>query len=678
MIQTKGFKAKVDKALSEGGSDVPGNSIRKNFHDDAFWQPRLTTDKQGKASFEVTYPDDITTWNAHFIAIGGKRMTDKQQLSIRSFKALTARLSLPSFAIRGDEFNATGRISNYYGDSISLTRSYKSTSETVVNDLKIKTNYLDHIPTKAAEGDSLSISYSIKSPNGFVDGEERSLPIFEKGMLQTYGNFQVLNDTLVHKLKSDPALGEVTVHAEASSFALFLDEIDKVEKYKYLCNEQMASKIKALLSQKRLYKFLGKNFRNESKLNELIQKLNKNKNTVGLWGWWNNSGTVFWVSKQVISAMLDAQDAGYTTNFDKETLVKYYQHELDGGLASLKMALPDKLPYAKGELFDRLLLLKRLSAPIDFEGYFKQINLLKNYSLTDKLRTFQVMATIGLQNQIPLDSLMKYSRQALLGSLYWTNRDNGDFRFELPYENNTEYTLMAYSIFKNMGNKQAELEKIRNYFFEIRRNGQWTNTYESTRIMETILPDMLNENQSLKDVSLNVNGSLITKFPYAEVLKIAGKEVEIQKRGTAPVFITSYQQAWNPDPAVEAKKGFAVKSCFADNNDTASVLKAGKAVTLKVSVDVKADAQYVQIEVPIPAGCSYETKPNSYWSVNHSEYFKDKVVIFCNRMDKGNHSFSIELNPRFTGKYTLNPAKAELMYFPTFHGNEKVKGVEIR
>jgi len=265
-----------------------------------------------------------------------------------------------------------------------------------------------------------------------------------------------------------------------------------------------------------------------------------------------------------------------------------------------------------------------------------------------------------------------------LGSLYWTNRDNGDFRFELPYENNTEYTLMAYSIFKNMGNKQAELEKIRNYFFEIRRNGQWTNTYESTRIMETILPDMLNENQSLKDVSLNVNGSLITKFPYAEVLKIAGKEVEIQKRGTAPVFITSYQQAWNPDPAVEAKKGFAVKSCFADNNDTASVLKAGKAVTLKVSVDVKADAQYVQIEVPIPAGCSYETKPNSYWSVNHSEYFKDKVVIFCNRMDKGNHSFSIELNPRFTGKYTLNPAKAELMYFPTFHGNEKVKGVEIR
>ncbi len=470
----------------------------------------------------------------------------------------------------------------------------------------------------------------------------------------------------------------MTVHAEASSFALFLDEIDKVEKYSYLCNEQMASKIKALLSRKQLYKLLGKEFRNESTLNELIRKLNKNKNSEGLWGWWNNSGSVFWVSKQVITAMLDAEDAGYKTSFDKETLVKYYQQELDRGLASLKTALPNNLPYAKGELFDRLLLLKRLNAPIDFEGYFKQINLLKNYSLTDKLRTFQVMATIGLQNQIPLDSLMKHSRQTLLGSLYWTNRENSHFRFELPYENNTEYTLMAYSIFKNMGNKQAELEKIRNYFFEIRHNGQWTNTYESTRIMETILPDLLNENQSLKDVSLNVNGNLITKFPYTEVFKIAGKEVEIQKRGTAPVFITSYQQAWNPNPAVEAQKGFVVKSHFADNNDTVSLLKAGKAVTLKVSVEVKADAQYVQIEVPIPAGCSYETKPNSYWSVNHSEYFKDRVVIFCNRLDKGNHSFYIELNPRFTGKYTLNPAKAELMYFPTFYGNEKVKGVEIR
>ncbi len=679
IVQTKGFKSKVEKALSENeGTDLPGNTIRRNFHDDAFWHPRITTDSKGKASFEVTYPDDITTWNANFIAIGGKRKTDKQQLSIRSFKALTARLSVPRFTVRGDEFKAIGRISNYLGDTISVSRSYKSNNQIVTNNLKVKTNYLDSIAAKAADGDSLTLSYSIQSANGFVDGEERSLPILEKGMLQTYGNFQVLNDSLTHKLKTDAALGDVTIHAESSSFGLFLDEIDKVEKYQYMCNEQMASKIRALLSKKRLYKMLGIEFKNEPMIRLLIQKLTKNRNSLGLWGWWNVNESVFWVSKQVVTAMLEAEEAGYTTNLNKNNLIDYYKQELDGGLASLKTARPENIPYAKQELFERLMLLKRLNATMDYEGYFKQINLLKNRSLNDKMKTFQVMATIGLGNQIPMDSLMKYSRQTILGSLYWSNWKENNFYFSLPYENNTEYTLMAYSIFKNMGNKEKELEQIRNYFFEMRNGGKWANTYESTSIMSAILPDMIKENESLKDASLTIDGKKIIKFPYTEKLKTSAKEIEIRKSGTAPVFITAYQQAWNPQPLAEAKKGFVVKSYFAENKDTVSVLQGGKTVNLEVSVTLKADAQYVQIEIPIPAGCSYESKPNSYWSGNHCEYFKDKVVIFYNRLNKGSHLFKIELNPRFSGKYTLNPAKAELMYFPTFYGNENVKQVQIK
>ncbi|ULT29022.1 hypothetical protein KUH03_29600 [Sphingobacterium sp. E70] len=73
------------------------------------------------------------------------------------------------------------------------------------------------------------------------------------------------------------------------------------------------------------------------------------------------------------------------------------------------------------------------------------------------------------------------------------------------------------------------------------------------------------------------------------------------------------------------------------------------------------------MEVPIPAGCSYESKLNGYyWKEAHREHFKDRVVIFCNKLSKGAHLFEIDLLPRYTGTYTLNPAKAELMYFPVF------------
>jgi hypothetical protein len=33
--------------------------------------------------------------------------------------------------------------------------------------------------------------------------------------------------------------------------------------------------------------------------------------------------------------------------------------------------------------------------------------------------------------------------------------------------------------------------------------------------------------------------------------------------------------------------------------------------------------------------------------------------------------------PRYSGKYTLNPAKAEQMYFPVFYGREGMKKVVL-
>ena len=146
-----------------------------------------------------------------------------------------------------------------------------------------------------------------------------------------------------------------------------------------------------------------------------------------------------------------------------------------------------------------------------------------------------------------------------------------------------------------------------------------------------------------------------------------------------PVFVTAYQQAWNPNPLPESEKGFLVKTVFKANGDTISSLTAGKTIQLEVAVIVESAAEYVQIEVPIPAGCSYDSKHQgrSFWSDAHREYFKDKVVIFSNKLSVGTHRFVINLIPRFTGRYSLNPAKVELMYFPVFYGNEEMKGVEI-
>jgi hypothetical protein len=50
---------------------------------------------------------------------------------------------------------------------------------------------------------------------------------------------------------------------------------------------------------------------------------------------------------------------------------------------------------------------------------------------------------------------------------------------------------------------------------------------------------------------------------------------------------------------------------------------------------------------------------------------------FCERLGPGTHRFEVELLPRYTGHFTLNPAKVELMYFPVFQANEVGRSVRV-
>jgi hypothetical protein len=97
---------------------------------------------------------------------------------------------------------------------------------------------------------------------------------------------------------------------------------------------------------------------------------------------------------------------------------------------------------------------------------------------------------------------------------------------------------------------------------------------------------------------------------------------------------------------------------------------------LIANVKVDRDVEFVMIEIPIPAGCSYDNKRQFPGEV-HREYYRNKVNIFCRRLKEGSHEFSVSLLPRYSGQYTLNPAKAELMYFPVIYGHEGVKRVNV-
>lgn len=636
---------------------VPANAIRRNFRDDAFWQPRLSTGADGKASFKVTFPDDITNWMTFAIAMGQKKQTGNSEGSIKSFKAISGNIALPQFAVAGDSLRVIGKALNYLPDSIQARRSF------FVNDslaraslIGLRNSWIDTFAVIAA-GDSLSLKYLIQKNDGYADGEERKLPVMPQGVSETTGMFAALDKDTSFVIAGSADTGRLQIYAEASLLPVLYEEAERIRSYEYWCNEQIASKLKALLAQKKINQLLGRPFRRDKEIQELIKRLAQSSATTALWGWWSGNDVSMWISLHATEALLDAQEGGYAVAINKQRIIDYLTLTLDNCRGTEKLS--------------GLFLLRRLGATADYKTYLDTIERRGVASLYERLRLTELQQQLGWKPA--MDMLIAKQQHTVFGNVYW---GEDGYRF---FDNAVQNTLIMYRLLKQAGGHEALLKKIRNYFLEKKKSGYWRNTYESSLIISTILPDLVAERPAANPATLIIRGNetmRITSFPY-EVQMGGNETLAVSKQGGMPVYFTAYRRYWNSAPD-RVDGNFVVRSSFERNGQAVSMLRAGQPVTLEVRVEVKAAADYVMIEIPIPAGCSYYEKGQSLGGVEvHREYFKNKVSIFCSSLGRGEHRFSVMLQPRYAGMYHLNPARAELMYFPVFSGREGMKRVGI-
>ena len=544
-----------------------------------------------------------------------------------------------------------------FEESVNRKFSYNG-AELRNSTFKFKNAHIDTVAIVVSGKDSLKFEYTLKQDNGYFDGEIRKIPVFAQGVLETKGYFSaMLRDTSI-TYNFDKSLGKITLRAESSVFPTLLDEMTKLRNYEYLCNEQMASKLKSLLLEKQVRKFLDQPFIHEKDILFMIKKLQQTKKPQGTWAWWQNGDEQIWISLHVADAMLKAEKAGYKTNFDKKVLYTYLVNKLADQPNNYEQIPTLKLLHL---LDDKYFIKNWIQA-------FEKKKVEAKPSLYEQLEMMELKQMAGMK--VNTDSLIKIKKQTMFGNIYWGDQNT---RF---WDNSIQNTLTAYKILKKAGGFEKELEKIALYFLEQRKDGQWRNTFESSLILETILPEMIAADKQAGPASLSLNNEIVTTFPYDKVLESVS-EIKLDKKGKMPVYFTAFQRFQNPKPE-KVSKDFTVNTSFIQNGNPATKLKAGTLTTLKVEVEVRADADYVMIEIPIPAGCSYENKMQNFWGVeSHREYFKNKTTIFCTKLKQGKYTFNIDLMPRYSGSYVLNPAKAEMMYFPVFYGREGMKKVGI-
>ncbi len=639
---------------------VASSSLRDKFRDYAFWQPNLITDENGEAKFTVTYPDNITSWQTFAVGMDKKRRIAKSSVMVKSFKPLLAQLSLPQFLTEGDSVVFIGKKTNYTGEAFNTKEQFTLNNQKVFEREKnIPANSADttELMVMATGVDSIVAKYSIEAGNGFADGELRKNPVIKKGTVEAVGKFWVLDKDTSVRFNAEPSAGKITLHAQNNTLDVLLDEIDYLKKYPYYCMEQTTSKLKGLVMEKKIREILKQKFTGDADIEKLKSKLQKAQLYNGGWAWWEAGEANLTITNYVLRGLLTMRgDALLETN-------------IRNGLLYLQNQLPT---LKKDELLSTLLTLSEANHLMNFEEYLSAIHF-------DSLTTHQQWQYVSIKQQQKMDyekelnKLLKAKNETLMGGMYW-GTDGWWWN-----RNIMATTVEAFKMLEKEANHPEELKHIARYFLERRDKGRYTNTVESASVLSAILPWMIKNKTDVTVVSsVTISGDTsinIQQFPSTVITSEKIKDLKVEKKGGGIVFFTAYQQVFNNNPQ-PVKDNFEVQTTFERRGTAVTSLKAGEKINLKVELKVLKDAEYVQIEVPIPAGCTYGEKKQDGWNT-HKEFSKNKTMIFAEKLKAGTYTYIIELEPRYTGRFHLNPAKAELMYFPTFYGRNEMKKVEI-
>lgn len=654
------------------------SGLRRNFSDVGFWEPRLYTDRKGQAEFTVTFPDNITKWETVVYAMNRRLMTGTVRKSIRSFKPLMGELKLPQFITEGDSSHFTGNIRNYTNDEyIRGNVAFALQGDTLMRKpVELKNSHTDKmLVTVPAQADSLTATYLFTRDDGYMDGEERTIPVVPMGTELAKGSLGFLRNGESISFDTE-GNEELQISITGKQLDVYLEVAGYLLNYKYACNEQLASKLIGLLNYKLYYRYAGREFKYDKDINRIIDRLLANQNSERLWSWWGQSNnTSYWMSAHILRALKMAQAVGYDVPLNVERVESNYKH---------------LIPYRRMQLSDIEVLhsLSQLGMNEDYAPAVDSLQgLVRSYEmhedslarkikfyhprsyLKEKMMLWEIQQQQGIASVT--DSVSKYLKKNVLGNVFCS--DGKAERYW--YSDKLQSTLIAYRIAKRDSALVHHKEPMQMYILASKQLG-W-NTYQASSALATILPDLLGESSTLDNpATLLLTGrdnETVTRFPYQTTLR-PGQHLNVEKVNGMPLIYSAYSLKRVTEENIS--EAFEIQTTL--DNDA---LTAGQPVQLTVTVKVKqSNAEYVMIEVPIPAGCSYASKRNYsyYYGVEtHREHFKERTVIFCERMPEGEYKFTIDLLPRYTGSYVLNPAKAELMYMPVVNGNNGVRKVVI-
>lgn len=167
-------------------------------------------------------------------------------------------------------------------DKLSLLIGSDTLNRREVN---LTEGFHETLPLRVANTDSLTVSYLFTRDDGYRDGEVYTIPVLSQGTELAQGILGLLQDTKpvsIHAGENE----EITVSITDNPLDIYKEATSYLTGYKYLCNEQLASKLVGLLSYRLYMQYEEEQVKVDKDIKSIIRHLLRNQNKQKLWSWW--------------------------------------------------------------------------------------------------------------------------------------------------------------------------------------------------------------------------------------------------------------------------------------------------------------------------------------------------------------------------------------------------------
>ena len=252
----------------EGDDDSNGQSIRArlNFDPLALFAPEVHTDQDGRASVQVTLPDNLTRYRVMVVAVAGGRFFGAGESNLTARLPLMVRPSAPRFLNLGDSFELPVVLQNQTDEAIEVQAIVRASNANLVGESGVEgaagyavtvgaNNRVElRFPTTTASAGTSRFQFGAIDANqpATADAAEISLPVFTPATTEAFAVYGEIDESgavlqpIRPPANTIPDYGGLEVTLSSTALQALTDAFIYLIQFPFDSSEQIASRILAV------------------------------------------------------------------------------------------------------------------------------------------------------------------------------------------------------------------------------------------------------------------------------------------------------------------------------------------------------------------------------------------------------------------------------------------------